>query len=117
MDLLVIDFNETATDKVSLCRIVLGDGYDLLEGSRNDPSGVLVLVSSHHGMSLSAPGLSVGEDGAVVSLDDVVDERESALFVDKSLRALRAEDIVKGKGLGLLFVVFLFQVDLVVFGI
>lgn len=117
MDLLVIDFNETATDKVSLGCIVLGDSYDLLEGSGNNASSLFVLVSSHHGMGLSAPGLSVGEDGAVVPFDDVVDEREGALFVNKGLRAFGAKDIVEGKGLGLLFVVFLFEVDLVVFGV
>lgn len=74
MNLLIIDFNETATDKVSLSRIVLGDRYNLLKGSRNDPSGLFILIASHHSMSLTAPGLSVGEDSSIVSLDHVVDE-------------------------------------------
>lgn len=73
MDLLIIDLDKTATYKVSLGSIILGDGNDLLEGPWYDSAGFLILIAAHHGMGFSASGLAVGEDGAVVPLDDVVD--------------------------------------------
>lgn len=81
MDLLVIDLYETATDEMSLGRIIVCYGYDLLEGSGNDALGLLTLVASHHGVGFSASCLSVGKDSSVVAFEDIVDQREGCLLV------------------------------------
>ena len=74
MNLLIIDFNETATDEMSFGRIIVCYGYDLLEGSRYDTLGFLALIASHHGMCFSTTGLSICEYCAIVAFKDVVDK-------------------------------------------
>jgi hypothetical protein len=63
-------------------------------------------------VGFAAACLSVGEDGAVVAVEDVVDEGKGGLFVDETLCAICAEDVVEGKAFGLLLLVFLDEVDL-----
>ena len=74
MDLLIIDFDETATDEMSLGRIIIGYGNDLLEGSGNDALTFLALVASHHRMGFSTSSLSVGEDGSIVAFENIVNQ-------------------------------------------
>lgn len=68
MDLLVINFYETASDEVSLGSVVFRYSYNLLEGSRNDSLGFLILVSTHHSVSLPTTGLSICKNSAVIAL-------------------------------------------------
>lgn len=63
----------------------LRNGDDLTEGSRDDTFGLLRFVASHHCMSFTAACLSVRKDGAIVSIEDTVDERERALLVNQTL--------------------------------
>lgn len=63
-------------------------------------------------MGLPAPRLPVGEDSAVVAVQHVVDQRERRLFVDETLGAVGAENVVERETLGLLLLVFLHEVDL-----
>ena len=74
-------------------------------------------MSTHHGVGLAATCLPVGEDGAIVAVKYAFDEEEGTLFVDEALCAVWGEDVVEGEGFGLLFVVFFFEIDLLVFGI
>lgn len=73
MDLLIVNFDEAATNEVVLACIVLRDCYDLAEGARYDAAGLLRLVTAHHGVGLSTASLSVSEDSSVVAVEDVVD--------------------------------------------
>ena len=70
MDFLVVDFNKTASDQMSLSSIVLCLGNYLTESSRNYTTVLFALVSSHHSVRFTATGLSVGKDGAIVSIQD-----------------------------------------------
>ena len=117
VDFLVVDFNETATDEMSFGRIVVCYGNNLLESSGDDSLGLLALVASHHGMGLSASGLSVCEDGAIVAFQDIVDQRKGTLFVDEGLGAVGGENIIERKCFRLLFGILLNEVDGVVFGV
>ena len=74
MDLLIINFNETATDEMSFSRIIICYGYDLLECSRYDTFGLLTLIASHHGMCFSTTSLSICEDCAIVAFEDIIDK-------------------------------------------
>jgi hypothetical protein len=74
VDLLVVDFDETATDEVCFGGVVFGDGYDLLEGAGDDAPRLLALVAAHHRVRLAASRLSVRENRSVVAVEDVVDE-------------------------------------------
>ena len=85
VDLLVVDFNKTATYKVGLRCVVLSFGYDLAEGPGDDAPALIAAGIAHHGVGLPAAGLTVGEDGPVVAVEDALDEEEGTLFVDATL--------------------------------
>ena len=68
---LVVDLNKTATDEMGFRCVVFSDSNNLTERSRNNPSGLLAVVTTHHGVSLTASGLSVGKDGSIVAIQDV----------------------------------------------
>ncbi len=45
-------------------------------------------------MGFSTACLAIGEDGAIISIDNILDERKRRLFVDLLLGGVFAEDIV-----------------------
>ena len=108
MDLLVVDFNKTATDEVGLRCVVLCFGNYLAEGPGDDAPPLVTTGVAHHCMGFPASGLPIGEDGPVVAVKDAFDEEEGTLLVDATLGRLGGEDVVEGEVLGLLFVIFLF---------
>ena len=85
VNLLVVNFDETATDQMRLARIALGQRHDLTEGSRDDSLVFLAVLHSHHGMGFSASCLAVCKNSAVVALQDVVYKGEGRLLVDQAL--------------------------------
>lgn len=117
VNLFVVNFNETATDKMSFGRIVVCNCYNLLECSRNDTSRFLSVVIAHHRMSLTASSLSVCKDGAVVAFQNVVNEWEGALLVDETLSTVGCENIIERKSFGLIFSILFDEIDLVIFAI
>ena len=117
MNLFIVNFDETATYEMCFWGIVVGDGDNLLEGPGDDAFGFLIVGLAHHGMRFAASGLSVGEDGAIIPLKYAINQGKGALFVDEWLCAIWGEDVIKGKGFGLLFGVFFQQIDLIVFGV
>ena len=74
MNFFVVDFYETATDKVSFAVIAFGEGYDLTESAWNDAFVFVTVVVSHHRVGLSATCLTVGEDGSIVSIEHTIDK-------------------------------------------
>ena len=72
VNLFIVDFNKAAPDQMCFCRIVFRLGDYLTEGPWNDTAGLLAICSSHHGVSFSTASLSVGEDGAIVSVKDTL---------------------------------------------
>ena len=100
-----------------LLRIVFGDGHDLTESSGNDASVLLKVVETHHCVGLSAPSLTIGENGAVVAVENRLDESKGALFVDEALWGVDPKDAVERECFGGFLGVFLFEEDLVVLAI
>ena len=68
MNLFIIDFNETASNEMLLIFFASCKGDDLAKGPGDDTSGILIIIGAHHGVSFSAAGLAVGEDGSIISL-------------------------------------------------
>ena len=48
-------------------------------------------------MGFSTACLTICEDGAIISIDDILDERKGRLFIDLLLGGVLAEDVVIGK--------------------
>lgn len=69
---LIVDFDKTATDEMILGGIILGHRHDLAEGTRNDTLGLFSFVAAHHGVSLTATGLPIGENGSIVAVQHVI---------------------------------------------
>ena len=72
MDLFVVNFDETATDQVSLGCFVLGHCYYLTKRSGNDSSRLLGIIAAHHGVCLTTTRLTIGKNGAVVAIQYVI---------------------------------------------
>lgn len=73
MDLLVVNFDKTATNQVRLRCIVFGDSDDLAEGSGNDAASLFAVTTSHHRVRLTAAGLTIREDRAIVAVKHRLD--------------------------------------------
>ena len=84
MYFLVVNFNKTAPDQVSFRVIVLGYGDNLTKSSRNNTLS-LFRTCSHHSMSLSAASLPIREYGSIISIQNIVYKRESALLINVRL--------------------------------
>lgn len=69
--------------------VVVADHLSLFCGQRGG--------NTEHRVGFSTACLAIGKDGAIVSIDDILDERKGRLFVDLLLGGVLAEDIVIGK--------------------
>ena len=69
-------------------------GYYLFEGPGSHPHRQIG-SAPRHCVSLAAPCLAVSEDGAVVSLQDILNEHEGGLLVDFGLSGGDPEDVVE----------------------
>lgn len=72
MDFFIVNFDETAPNEMGLGSIAFGDSHDLAEGP-GDNTLALLGGGAHHGVRFAAAGLPVGEDGAVITVEYVVD--------------------------------------------
>jgi len=72
MDFLVVDFYETAANEMGFRSVIVGYCDYLAESTRDDSSWFLS-IASHHGMGFTTSSLAIGEDGAVVSIQNVFD--------------------------------------------
>ena len=117
MDFFIINLNETALNQMFFLRLTIREGDDLAECSRDDSSSLFALGWTHHGVGFSTTGLPVGEDGAIVALDDTVDKGESSLFVDIALKGVGAEHMVESERLGCLLFITFEKINLIRLGI
>ena len=115
MNFFVVNFYKTATNQVCFTGFIFCNCYDLTECSWNDSFQLLIVRNAHHCVSFAASSLTVCENGAVVSIEDTVDERKSALFVNEVLRGFRAKDSVICKALGRFIIFLLDERDLIIF--
>mmetsp|Transcript_8478 Transcript_8478/g.12962 ORF Transcript_8478/g.12962 Transcript_8478/m.12962 type:complete len:292 (-) Transcript_8478:213-1088(-) len=81
-DFFVVDLEVGGSHQVLLGAVALNLLENGLEGSGHDTLQLLVLGHSVNGKGLSRSGLPVGEDGAVVTLKHVVDDRVGRLQED-----------------------------------
>jgi GMP synthase PP-ATPase subunit len=65
----------------------------------DDPLKLGVLGLADHRVRLAAARLPVGEDGAIVALQDVLNQRVGCLAVDEGLLRLLREDRIVGETL------------------
>ena len=56
-----------------LGRIIFCDGYDLTKSSWDNALRLFVFIGAHHGMCFSTACLSVCENGAIISIKNVID--------------------------------------------
>ena len=70
MDLLVVDFDEAATNEMCFRCVIFNDCYDLTECSWNDSSRLLT-ITAHHSVSFTTACLPIGKDSAIVSIKHV----------------------------------------------
>lgn len=81
MDLLVVYFNEGAPDEMSLGGVIFCNRDDLGKSSGDDTFPFFRVWVSHHSMGLPAACLPIGKNGPVVAVQNIINQRESTLFV------------------------------------
>ena len=94
--------------------LIFCNRYDLAESSWDDSLELLIVGNTHHCVSLSTPSLTISEYGAIISIENTVDEWKCALFVNEVLRGLSSEDSVVGETFGRFIIVLFNEVDLIV---
>ncbi len=57
----------------------------LTKRPRNNTTRLLAISSTHHCVSLTTPSLTIGENGAIVSIKYILDERKRTLLIDVTL--------------------------------
>ena len=103
-DPLHVDFHVADSDSVfDRARTRHDAGKNLLHDTRNDTPPVLVIdVGSHHGVRLARTRLAIGKDGAVVTVEDVVDGGPDGEVENVELFARHVEHTIEGeRALGL----------------
>jgi hypothetical protein len=114
MNFFVVNFYKTATNQVCFTGFIFCHCYDLTECSWDDSFQLLIVRNAHHCVSFAASSLTICKNGAVVSIEDTVDERKSALFVNEVLRGLSSKNSVVGETFGRFIIVLFNEVDLIV---
>ncbi len=121
MNLLIVNLDKTAPNHVILDSLCSSHSYNLAESPRDDPPMLFGGGDTHHRESFAASCvttyttcLSVGEYGAVVTLQHTIDQVECSLLVYDLLGRLRTKNIIKGECFSLVLFVRLEYVHLVV---
>lgn len=96
LDFLIVDLDEADLDAelgvLRLCRDLLEETRD---HARDDSACLLVFnVFTGHGVGFSRASLPVGEDRAVVAIEDAVDDGTHSFVVDLLLRAVHVVNLV-----------------------
>lgn len=117
MYLFIVDFDKTATNKMCFGNIIFCNCYDLTKGSWNDSFQLLIIRNTHHCVSLTTSSLSVGKNRPVVSIKNTIDERKSALLINKGLRRICSEDFIVTEAFGRFVIVVSDKIDLIIFKI
>jgi hypothetical protein len=68
MNFFVVNLNEATSDEMCFGSIVFSDGYYLTKGPGDNAACLLVLSSTHHGVSLTTSSLPICENSAIVSI-------------------------------------------------
>jgi hypothetical protein len=110
----IVDLDKTAANEVCLRSIIFCYRYYLTKGSWNYTSRLFAFVSAHHCMGLSTAGLSICEDGSIISIKNILDKRKSALLIDIALRRFWSKNAIKWKAFWLLFSILPYKIDLIV---
>lgn len=114
MNLLIIDFQKTASNQVCFWDIVLCDCDNLSESSRNDAFQLLIVWYTHHCVCLAAACLSIGENCSIIPVKDTIYEWEGALFIDQILRRVSSEDSIISETFGRFIIVLSDEIDAII---
>ena len=72
----------------------LGEGEDLADGTRDNTTVLKLSSRTCHGVCFTSSGLSVTEDGTVVSINDGLDDLGGTSFIGFILTSVM-EDLLK----------------------
>ena len=93
-DLLVVNLKVGCAHQVLLLGVRLDLLKDVVEGAGHDSLQHLVIGDTCDRESLACSGLTVGKDGAIVALDDILTDRVGCLSEDFGLfRAVTAKSV------------------------
>lgn len=99
---LHVDFHVADSDGVlDVTRGCEDARKDLFDDTRDHTlASIVVDVASHHSIRLARSSLPVGEDGAVVSIENIVDGRADRVIEYINLARAHIEDSIEGEGPG-----------------
>ncbi len=117
MYFFIVDLDKTATNKVCFGNIVFCNCYDLTKSSWNDSFQLLIIRNTHHSVSLTTASLSIGKDGPIVSVKNAIDERKSALLINKGLGWFSPEHFIVTEAFGRFVIIVSDKIDLIIFKI
>ena len=117
MDFFIVDFNKAASNEMCFWSIIFSYCYYLAKCPWDNAAWLLVLSSTHHGVSLTASGLTICKYGAIVSIKYVLNKRKCALLIDVTLCRFGCKNTIKRKTFWLLLCIFFDQKYLIILGI
>lgn len=83
--------------------LTVGEGNDLTKCPGYDAFAAFTLIGSHHCVSLATSGLTIGENGAIVSLNNTVNEWKSSFLIDVALQTIGIKHIIESEGFRIFF--------------
>ena len=123
-EFLIVKFDKRAKNKEFFFRRGLCLEKNLLEAPGYDSTIRLRLEISHHSVGLARTGLTIGKNGAIVSLNDLINKLNSNRLVNLLLRWVSIKYIIKGENLIFPFIaidilneqLIFFQIKIEIFG-
>lgn len=107
MNFLVVDLNEGTSNKMGFGWVGTSNCDYLTKSTWNNALGFLAVIATHHRVSFTTTRLPIGENCAIVTIEDTIDEGEGRLLVDEALGTIISKDIVVGETFGWFAGVFL----------
>ena len=98
-EFLIVKFDKRAENKKFFFRRGLSFKEDFLEAPGNDSTIRIRLEIAHHSVGLARAGLTIGKNGAIVALNNLIDKLNTNRLVNLLLRWLCVKYIIKGENL------------------
>ena len=97
MNLLIVYFYETTSNKMLFLSFAACECNDLCECSWNNTPCILIIIWSHHCMSFSTAGLPISEDCSIISFKHIVNKRKSSLLINIALKRILTKYLIESK--------------------
>lgn len=83
--------------------LAVGEGNDLTKCPRYDAFATFTFIGSHHCVSFATSSLTIGENGAIVSLNNTVNKWKSGFLIDVALQTICIKHIIESEGFRIFF--------------